>query len=84
MGQVTIHCETSFLDCRSAKTRGAEGRNQHVAPHGEGWVVVGEGNKRPTGVVAARHEGSDVATSIASVWTTGARLHGPARLPRRL
>ena len=40
-------------------------KNQHVIPHGNGWAVKGEGNKRATKVTKTKNEAIRIAKNLA-------------------
>ncbi|MCF0061335.1 DUF2188 domain-containing protein [Dyadobacter chenwenxiniae] len=41
------------------------GKDQHVTKHENGWKVIGEGNKKATGVFDTQKEAIEKARSIA-------------------
>jgi len=41
------------------------GKNQHVVPHQDGWVVKGEGNSKATKVTDTQAEATKIAREIA-------------------
>jgi protein-tyrosine-phosphatase len=54
----------------------AEGKNQHVVPHPDGWAVKSAGASRATKVVATQQEAIDVARQIAQNQQSELLIHG--------
>ena len=53
------------------------GRNQHVAPHQDGWAIKGEGNQRATAVHGTQREAMDAAREIARNQKAELVIHRP-------
>jgi len=52
------------------------GKNQHVVPHGIGWAVRGEGNKRATRLARTQKEAIEIAIRIAQNQGSEVLIHG--------
>lgn len=53
------------------------GRNQHVVPHQNGWMVKGAGNQRATSVHNTQKQAIDVARNIARNQQAELVIHRP-------
>lgn len=54
----------------------ANGKNQHVVPHEEGWAVKGEGNDRATSVHDTQEAAIEAARAIARNQESELLIHG--------
>lgn len=54
----------------------ANGKNQHVVPHHEGWAVRGAGNGRATAVAPTQREAIGVGREIARHQGSELVIHG--------
>jgi hypothetical protein len=52
------------------------GKDQHVVPRGEDWVVEGAGNSRATRVTQTQKQAIEAATSIAKHQKSEVVIHG--------
>jgi hypothetical protein len=52
------------------------GKNQHVVPHANGWVVRGAGNSRVTSVHETQREAAKEARAIAQGQSSELLIHG--------
>jgi uncharacterized protein YdaT len=51
-------------------------KNQHVVPHGDKWVIKGEGNRRATSVHETQKEAIEAAREIARKQRSELFIHG--------
>lgn len=51
-------------------------KNQHVVPHGKGWAVRGEGNKKVTAITSTKREADKVGRNIARNQKSELFIHG--------
>ncbi len=51
-------------------------KNQHVVPHGKGWAVRGEGNKKVTVITSTKKEADKVGRDIARNQQSELFIHG--------
>jgi NADPH-dependent ferric siderophore reductase len=51
-------------------------KNQHVIPGGDGWSVVGEGDKRPTATFTPKREAIDAGRELAHRLDVDLVVHG--------
>ena len=51
-------------------------KNQHVVPHGDGWAVRGEGNKKATRITRTQQEVIYIARRIARNKRSEVVIHG--------
>lgn len=54
----------------------ANGKNQHVVKHPDGWAVKGAGNSKATKVTGTQKEAQKVAESIARNQRSDTKIHG--------
>lgn len=54
----------------------AQGKNQHVVKHTEGWAVKGEGNAKATRVTETQKEAIKIAENIARNQQSDTKVHG--------
>jgi hypothetical protein len=54
----------------------SKGKNQHVAPHSNGWAVKGAGNSKATKVTSTQAEAIKIAESIARNQGSDTKIHG--------
>lgn len=54
----------------------SNGKNQHVVPRANEWVVQGAGNSRATRIVSTQQEAIAIATQIARNQQSDTKIHG--------
>jgi hypothetical protein len=54
----------------------ANGKNQHVVKHPEGWAVIGAGNSKATRVTSTQSEAIQIAQNIARNQHSDTKIHG--------
>ena len=54
----------------------ANGKNQHVVKHPEGWAVKGEGNSKATKITNTQEQAIKAAEKIARNQKSDTKIHG--------
>jgi len=54
----------------------AQGKNQHVVKHPDGWAVKGAGNERATKITQTQKEAISIAERIARNNNSDTKIHG--------